>query len=666
MTDRSPKQPDSDLSDPAAAPRVDRRKFLAGAAVAGAAAVAAPKAQAAMPVGPKAPSAVPPTAYQLAKEETAPPEMAHEEGRANSDFMVDVIKSLGIDYVYSNPASSFRGLHESLINYGRNTKPEFITCMHEESATAMSHAYFKVTGKPALMLCHGTVGLQHATMGIYNAWCDRAPVIVLGGNDLDAAKRPPGVPTYHSAQDINAIVRDYTKWDDTPRSLQHFAQSMVRAYKIATTPPYGPVAIVVDAGLQEEIMHGDMNLYIPRLTPTAPPHADLNALREAARLLVNAEHPVIIAGRVARTEAGMTSLIALAEALQAPVIDQRARMNFPNSHYLNQTDRTAALIKQADVIIGLELSDFWGTVNAWVDNGADDGAGLRESKIGKDAKLISINAADLNEKSNYQDFQRLQVIDVQMAGDAEASLPALIEFVRQAMLSDKKDAYDKRGQGLRKAYADGRERLRKNAAVAWDAAPISTARLCAEIYEAVKDQDWSLVSQSGNVSGWAHRLWKMDKHYHHLGGSGGSGLGYGLPAAIGGAHANKAFGRFSVSIQGDGDIMYAPGALWTAMHHEIPLLKVMHNNRGYHQEVMHVQRMSNRRNRVASNGKDFGPIGTRIENPDIDYAKLASSMGWWSTGPISDPKDLGPALKKAVDVVKSGQPALVDAVTQPR
>ena len=175
-----------------------------------------------------------------------------------------------------------------------------------------------------------------------------------------------------------------------------------------------------------------------------------------------------------------------------------------------------------------------------------------------------------------------------------------------------------------------------------------------------------MVGSDRQMSNWASRLWPMEKHYHHLGGPGGYGVGYNLPAAVGAALANRALGRFSVNLQTDGDFMYAPGVLWTAAHHKIPMLTVMHNNRGYHQEVMHVQRLSNRRNRVASLGGDLGPIGTRIENPNIDYAKMASSMGWWSAGPITDPKELGSTLKRAVEVVKSGQPALVDVVTQPR
>jgi thiamine pyrophosphate-dependent acetolactate synthase large subunit-like protein len=648
-------------------PEVSRRKFLAGVAVAGASASAAKAATPGTTAADvkRLPAAIEPMAHQVAAETAVPKEMPHLTGKPNSDFMVDVIKSMKIDYVYSNPASSFRGLHESLINYGKNTLPEFITCMHEESSVAMAHGHYKASGKPQLMLCHGTVGLMHATMAVYNAWVDRVPIIMIGGNDLDAAHRPPGVPTYHSAQDIGVLVRDFSKWDDMPVSAQHFAQSFVRAYRYAMTPPYGPVLLSLDAGLQDSPVD-DPHLYIPRYVASAPPHADLNALREAAKLLVAAEHPVIVVDKMARTEEGMKSLVQLAELLQVPVVDQHGRMNMPNTHYLNQTASAQNLIRNADVIMGLECRDFWNTVNQWVDNGEEHGHGLRESRIKPNTKLITISSMELNTKSNFQDFQRFQVTDIGMAADSEASLPYLIEAVRAAIPSDKKAAFEKRGEVLKKAYQQAHERQRQRAALGWDASPISTARLSAELYNAVKNEDWSLVTSTGNTGGWSERMFKMDKHYRWLGSSGASGLGYGLPASVGAANANKALGRFSVSIQGDGDMMYAPGALWTAAHHDIPLLTVMHNNRGYHQEVMHVQRLSNRRNRVASLGKSAGPIGTSIDTPNIDYAGLARSQGWWAKGPITDPKDLGPALKEAVEVVKKGQPALIDSVTQPR
>ncbi|HEY4370397.1 MAG TPA: thiamine pyrophosphate-dependent enzyme [Burkholderiales bacterium] len=652
---------------PTASPAPERRKFLTGAMAAGAAAVAAPAARAADEAQPGTarPSALPPS-HQVAQAETGTPaEMPRVIGIPGSDFMVDVIKSLDIKYLPANCASSYRGLHESLINYGGNKMPEFISCMHEESAVAIAHGYFKVAGKPLLTLCHGTVGLQHASMGLYNAWCDRVPVIIMGGNELDAAHRPPGVPTFHSAQDINALVRDFTKWDDTPVSLQHFSQSFVRAYKISMTPPYGPVAISLDAGLQQEPMkgHGGEKPYVPRYVPTAPPQGDSGAVKEAARLLAGANNPVIVVDRAARTANGVPLLVQLAELLQARVVDQGGRMNFPRTHYLSAGP---GVVGNADVIIGMEVADFWATVNGFTDNGTNGGIGENHTRIKKDTKLISISSVELNTKANYQDLQRFQVVDVPMAADAEATLPALIEAVKSAIGNDRKGAIEKRGEAARKSHAEARERTRQEAAIAWDASPISTARLCMELYGQIKDLDWSLVASEGNVSNWPNRLWPMEKYHHWLGRSGGYGVGYGAPASVGAALANRDLGRFSVSIQSDGDLMYAPGVLWTAARHKIPLLAVMHNNRSWHQEAMHVQRVANFRNRKMNTGRDFGPLGTSIQNPDIEYHQLAQSMGWWAKGPIKDPAQLAPALKEAIAVVKSGQPALLNVWTQPR
>jgi thiamine pyrophosphate-dependent acetolactate synthase large subunit-like protein len=646
---------------------LNRRKFLAAAAVTGAssatAGVATAAAAPAIADQPKTPSALPPSAHVAAAETGATSLPSSNDGRPGSDFMVDVIKTLDIKYLPANPAASYRGLHESLIDYGKNTMPEFLTCMHEESAVGMCHGYFKATGKPIMTLVHGVVGLQHATMAVYNAWCDRVPVLIIGGNDLDAAHRPPLVPTFHSAQDINAIVRDYTKWDDTPVSAQHFAQSFVRMYKIATTPPYGPVVMSLDGGLQNEpIRDFGEKLYIPKYFAAAPPQGDDAAVKDAAQLLVNAERPVIVVDRAARTADGVKLLVQLAELLQAPVVNQGGRMNFPNTHYLS---RPANVIGQADVVIGMELSDYWGTVNGFWDNG-QEGVGHNFTKIKPGTKLISISSVDLLTKSNYQDFQRFQSIDISMPGDAEATLPSLIEAVKSAITSERKDAMTKRGDAVRKAHAKGLADTKQAAAIAWDAMPISTARLVTELYAQIKDLDWSLVSTSGNTSSWANRLWPIEKHYQWLGSSGGYGVGYGAPASVGAALGNRDLGRFTVSIQSDGDLMYAPGVLWTAARHKIPLLAVMHNNRGYHQESMHVQRFANFRDRVVNNGNDLAPIGTSIMNPDIQYHELAKSMGWWAKGPITDPADLAPAIKEAVAVVKEGQPALVNVLTQPR
>lgn len=648
-----------------------RRVFLKTAALAGAsgaaAAIAPSPAQSSVAPAPARAVARPNSRVIVA--ETSNPADAPQAKSAHppgSDFMVDVIKSLKFDYVLANPAASFRSLHESIINYGNNSQPELVTCMHEESAVGMAHGYFKITGRPLPVLVHGTVGLQHASMAIYNAWCDRVPVVIIAGNHLDASHRAPGVPTFHAAQDPNSIVRDFTKWDDQPVSLPHFAESMVRAYRIAMTPPYEPVILSLDADLQERPQPDKERLQIPRYVPSAPPQADASSLREAAKSLAQASNPVIVADRAARTPLGMQLVTELAEVLQAPVFDQRGRMNIANSHYLNQSGRGKALIEEADVILGLELSDFFGTVNAYVDNGEDDGDGIFETRAKPSARLMYISSSELLTKSNYQDFQRFQPVDIGMVGDAEASLPALIEFVKAAIPNSQKDEIARRGEKMKKSWADARARATTASGFAWNASPISTARLSAEIWEVIKNEDWSLVSHDYFQSFWPTKLWAMDKYHSYIGTSGGYGVGYGAPAAVGAALANKALGRISINIQCDGDLMYAPGVLWTAAHHKIPLLSVMHNNRGYHQEVMHVQRMSNRHDRVANLGGGTRPVGTGIEAPDIDFAKLAASLGVWSAGPITNPAELQPTLKRALEVVKRGEPALVDVVCQPR
>lgn len=646
-----------------AKPQVNRRKFLTGAAVAGAATTLAPPDL--VPGGGEAkaqtPKAAPPTAAAMRAESAQPAAYSKMlDGKPGSDFMVDVLRALDIEYVASNPTSSCRGIHESIINYGSppNKKPEFITVLHEESGTAMAHGYAKVTGKPMGLLFHGTVGVQHAAMALYNAWCDRVPMIMMCGNHMDAADRLPGVPTTHSAQDPLAIVRDFTKWDDQPVSLQHYAESMVRAYRITMTPPMEPVAISLDGHLQEHAIKKDAKLVIPKLVLPSPPQGETSAVRDTAKMLVNAHNPVLVVDRAARSENGMKLLVELAELLGAAVVDQYGRNNFPSKHPLNGSDRGRTLISGADVIVGMELTDLWGTVNGF----ADTPHQAQSRRIKPDTKLISITALDLYIRANYQDFQRFQQVDISIAADAEATLPSLIEAVKSLHTGESRARAEQRRAAHAKAKAQADERNRQAAAIAWDASPISTARLSAELWNVIKNEDWALVSRDSMQSNWPHKLWNFDKYYQFIGGSGGAGVGYGLPAAVGAALAHKSHGRLSVNIQPDGDALYAPGAFWTAAYHKIPMLNVMHNNRGYHQEVMHVQRISQWRQR----GVDRAHIGTELDNPAPDFAKLAQGLGVESFGPITDPKDLGPTLQKAVKVAKSGAPVLVDVVSQPR
>ena len=617
---------------------LNRRGFLKGAAVGAAAGAAAlvgpvPAANAQQPAALARGTALPSARALAAETAPLPPELdvitVEDPG---SDFMVDVAKSLGFDYIAANPGSSFRGLQESFITYGGNKSPEWLTCCHEESSVAIATGYFAVEGKPMAVATFVPSGLQHAAMTLWGAFESHTPVYMFLGNHLDANRRRPGIDWGgHSVQDAAAMVRDFVKWDDTPVSLQHFAESAVRAYKIAMTVPYGPVVIVADSSLQEDAVPDRSKLRIPKLTLTSPPAGDPKAVAEVAKLLVAATNPVIITDDVARDEEGMRLMVELAETIQAPV--QGAGRGMPNRHPLAGGGRVGA----ADVILGLNLSDYYGAVHDFRDQQEQTVTSL----IKPGTKLISISAYDLYLKSNYQNFDRYEEVDIAIAADPQATLPVLIEACKRLITGDRKRVIEERGKSLAAASAQGLERARVEATYGWDASPITTARLSVELWDVIKNKDWASVGGGGG------RLWNVDKFYRTMGGGGGGGAGGGLPLAVGAALAHRKNGRLCVRIQTDGDMMYANGALWTAVHHRIPLLFVMHNNRAYHQEVMHLQRMGNRRQRGIGNA----PIGTAITDPNIDFAMLARSMGAHGEGPITDPKDLRPALLRAIERV---------------
>ena len=625
-----------------------RRDFLKGVATASAAGVAmVQQAQAAAP-------AVNAAAAKLSDVDAKAVESGRLIPRPGSDFMVDVIKSLNVEYVAANPGSSFRSLHESVVNYGGNKAPELITCLHEESSVAIAHGYAKAAGKPMAVMAHGSVGFQHAAMAVYNAWCDRVPVIMFGGNGIDADKRRPGTEWSHSVQDPALLLRDYVKWDDAPGSLQHFAESTVRAYRVATTGQMGPVVIMADIDLQEDAIHGKTPT-IPKLRPTLALQGDTGALQEAAKLLLNAKNPVILADRATRNQEGVKALVKLAESLQAPVIDLGGRMNFPNTHHLCLSDQKRALVRDADVILMLEVFDPWGQVN-----GLSDPFKTVRPEAKPDVKIITIGMNDVSIRSNYQDFQRFLSVEMAIPGEAQACMPILTDYILKNASAAQKASFEARREPMKKRWELQLKDAKEGAALGWDASPISTARLAMETFEVIKNEPWCLAV-SDRIA-WARKLWPTTEYHQMLGGSGGQGVGYGLPASVGAALANKALGRMTVTFQPDGDLLYAPGALWTAAHHKIPLLMVMHNNGGYYQEVMHLQRMASLHNRRT----DQAWIGNSLRNPDIDYAKIAQGMGVWAEGPIKDPAQLKGALQRALAEVKKGRPALLDVVCQAR
>jgi thiamine pyrophosphate-dependent acetolactate synthase large subunit-like protein len=358
-------------------------------------------------------------------------------------------------------------------------------------------------------------------------------------------------------------------------------------------------------------------------------------------MLVEAENPRITAGLAARTQEGIDLLVELAELLQAPVDGGGARLNFPSRHPL-----AGAGTGRSDVVLNLEPDGRRGSAGA-----------------GRGGRTITISSAEFLVSRNFNIYEAGSgTADLLVAADAQATLPALIEEVRRLVTDDRRRLFEERGAAIAAAHAERRRQDIRNARHGWDASPVSLARIAAELWPLIKDEDWSFSSPQGFIGGWPGRLWDMKRSYHSIGSHGGGGMGYSLPASVGAALANREHGRITININGDGDLNYAPGALWTAVHHQIPLLTIVHNNRGYHQEVMYLQQQCAARNR----GVDRAAIGTTIREPNIDYAQMAKAYGMHAQGPIEQPADLGPALRRGLERVKAGEPALIDVVSQPR
>ncbi|MGH2374271.1 MAG: thiamine pyrophosphate-binding protein [bacterium] len=580
-----------------------------------------------------------------------------------SDLIVDVLKALGIEYAALNPGATFRGLHDSIVNYGGNHTPELIQCAHEEIAVAIAHGYAKAAGKPMAAIVHDIVGLQHASMAIFNAWCDHVPMLVLGGTGpMAVEQRRPWIDWIHTALVQGQAVRDFVKWDDQPASLASIPESLLRAHRIAVTEPAGPVYVCFDAALQE--MPVGEEIAVPPVGRYQPPTrlaADDGALEEAARLLARAEHPVIVAEYVGRNPGAVTALVELAEILAAPVIDLygHGRFNFPNTHPLDLTGADAEMLVSADVILALDVMDLYGTLSR-----TDRTTRRAEPIVSTAAKVIHITLADLSTRSWVADYQRITSVDVPILADTSLALPALVERLRRELRDNAsgRDTDTRRTQGeqLRAQHDTLRREARAEAERQWRDVPIAPARLAAEVWNAVKGEDWVLVH--GVLDGWARRLWDWTRPDQYLGYSGGAGLGYGPGAALGAALAHRDDGRLCVALQPDGDLLYTPQALWTAAHHRIPILFVVCNNRTYGNDEVHQELIARARGRPVENRV----IGIRLEDPPVDIADMARAFGMHGEGPITDPAAIGPALTQAVRLVKDQRvPALVDVVIRP-
>lgn len=575
-----------------------------------------------------------------------------------SDVIVDLLRACGITYAACNPGATFRGLHDSIINYGGNRMPEMIQCCHEEVSVAIAHGYAKATGTPMAAILHNIVGLQHGSMAIFNAWCDRVPLLALGATGpMDTTQRRPWIDWIHTALVQGNLVRDYVKWDDQPHTLASVPESLLRAYRIATTEPQGPVYVCYDAGLQEELVATPIAMpEARRYAPPAPPQANPTALEEVADLLVQAQAPAIIVDLLGRHPQAVSSLVQLAELLGAPVIDRGGRWNFPNTHGLHLTDAAGEILAQADVVLALDVLDLFGALGQ-----VDKGSRMFQPTVRPQTTIVHITMGDLFVRSWAADYERLPAVDLPLAADTAVALPTLLHLCHERLSPDAAARCQTRAEHWHGRHQALRRQWRQEAQAAATQHPLAVSTVVATLWEALQHEDWVLVNNA--VGAWTRRLWDWQQPGCYLGTSGGAGLGYGMGAALGGALAYRDSGKLCVNLQADGDLLYTPSALWTAAHHRLPLLVIMFNNRTYYNSEEHAIEVARWRERPVGNAG----IGTRLDDPPVNFAQLAQSFGLYGEGPIETLDALRPALQRALRVVKDeGRLALVDVVMQSR
>lgn len=571
-----------------------------------------------------------------------------------SDLIVELIRNLEIPFVALNPGASYRGIHDSFVNFAGGG-PELALCCHEEIAVAVATGYARATGKPMVAAIHDVVGLQHATMAIYHAWVARLPVIVIGGTGPMAAEnRRPNTDWLHTALVQGNQVRDYVKWDDQPSSLRAIPESIMRAHRIATTEPMGPVYLCFDGDLQEEPVTIPMQLPDPRRFAAPSPAApDPEMLREAARLLAGAQWPVIVTGAVGRHREALQPLAELAELLAAPVVSTSYAL--PTGHALNASSLRQDALRDADVVIALDVPDLFG---AFSQSGGIKDRGVFPQYIKPETKVIHINMWDFLQHSWATDFQRLYPVDLPIAADTRLALPMLVEACAQELAKDSGSArrVGERRQAVAQLRSAAAERQTANTRRNWDGRPISMARFNAELFGAVSDKPWMLTSARPGFE-----LSHPDQIAGSAGsGNGAGGLGLAMGQAVGQALAHRDSERFLVHVSGDGEFLYTPSSIWTVSHLNLPILTVINNNRLYGNDEGHQEHIARVRERPVEN--KF--IGIALDKPATDHAALARSFGVEGFGPVEDPSQLHEVLSRAAEIVaKERRPVLVDVVT---
>lgn len=590
--------------------------------------------------------------------------VVESEAQWGSDHIADLLKAHDFEFISFNPGASFRGLEESIVNYNDNT-PEVIETSHECLSVSIAHGYAKATNEPAACALHNVVGTLHGTMGVFNAYADRVPLLVLSGTGpIRKSKRRPFYDWIHSALVQGNLVRGFVKWDDQPWHIDGAAESIYRALKIADTRPKGPTYVALDHELQETELDEPLSIPDPdKFIPPSKMAPDPSAIEQAAGMLVGSDFPAIMVDQVGDSPDAVKSLVELAELLGAPVFNSHRtgaphRYNFPNTHPMDLSWTDA--LSEADTVLAL---DVWSLDYLLTDIDSES----RESQelIDGDFDLIDIGMHELRTSGLVPDQFSMRETELPILADTKLAIPALVEAIEERVQESSalQDRIETRCEAVEMRHEKREQRWKQQVEDQYDETPISLPRLAHEIWRVIEDEPWVLVN--GTLRGHAYRQWDIDEFDKYVGGySGGGGIGYGIGGAIGGALAYQDSDRIPINLQPDGDLMYYPGGLWTMGHYDIPLFTIVHNNGALYNSTKHRINLANYRGRDDS--YESALTGTGIWDPTPDYASMAKAMGVNGYGPVEDPDDLSEVLHTAWENVKDGQPVLVDVVCQSR
>ena len=572
--------------------------------------------------------------------------------RYQSDIIVDLMKAYDFPAIPLNPGASYRGLHDSLVNYGEDDPP-MILCNHEKLAVQIAHGYAKATGKPMPAIVHNVVGLLHAPLAVYYAYIDRCPVFLMGATGpMDEKLRRPFIDWIHTAFAQGSAIRDYTKWDYQPGTIHGVPDSFARAYSIMMTEPQGPVYMVYDAGLQEAELKDKIEIPPPDAVKVPPRlAADPKLIDTAADMLLAADYPILLTEYAARAPIGFDDTVELAETLGCGVFDINKRLGFPNKHPLSVSMHADAF-KGADLVCALDVVD-------WTRGSHKPNWETRqvEAITTSDCKWIDIGFADIEISKWATDYNKHHNWDMRILSDTANAIPALTRACKEKISEDQElqKKIAQRTELISSKHNSQWSKWQDDVKKFWDHDPMHEARMAAEIWEVIRDEDW--VLSAGTLKDWVRKVWDFDKPYRHPGRELGTATQFGM--SLGVALAYKDTDKVVINLQPDGDLMFDLGGLWIAAKYEIPMLCLMYNNRAYYNDWAHQISVANKR----GTDPDRAYIGMDLEGPAPDFAHIARGMDWWAEGPIMNPSDIQPAVREALKVVKSGKPALVDIIT---